>query len=419
MRNKKMILAAFIALCLFTNLSIHAYKLSANQLSEEPGEDFQSLSIGGMGIMPTYTAIFDIIPARLDGTGIYVANDKQTGVFGAFYLTNSDEISFCFINGIPAAGGYQYKITDEYLTNDQTVPWTSDSIIDTTMLDQGIHGIVIQGLSILGQPNSGFILMNIQNAESFVDVDGVVNDPSVFVNTPQTVTVGRPHTIRQIDYTYAWEVVNIDTGLTVLNGTSGPGSTNVDVSNLPPGQYTVKNTVRELSPAGFPDDVERLTSISEGAFMIPEPTPTPSPTPTPTPTPEPTSTPTPISTPRPTTPDSTPTPTPTAAPTPTPTSTPSPTPTHKITPPVAEVPLEQDQTVPQPEGGTYLLIDEDRVPLNVPSITLENGDNGIPQSGKENPPTGSASIFNIMMVLFASSVVLLLLLCNGSKNNKC
>jgi len=129
------------------------------------------------------------------------------------------------------------------------------------------------------------ILINIQRAHSFVDIEGGTVREDGMIVSPDTVTVGRPDGTRpevrgEADVhgqtrEIIWTIYHED-GTQVLFRTFTSWDDYVDVSDWRAGTYTVRVEVIEYVHPNFPDD--DIRSVSYGQFYIPsDSTPPPPP----------------------------------------------------------------------------------------------------------------------------------------------
>ena len=274
-----------------------------------PGEN------GYVGITPFLTRAFGVEFYPENTPVFYQPNDPATWGWLSHedrFVTNPEAFYFRYmITSIhfPGVSPYCMSANRHGFTwlrgidrNMQLYDHTDGHLVDfTTFVEgEGIYTVALSashseppGAIIWGLVTSGWVYANFQETSSFVDVEGVLNDPAYFVQNPSTVTVGRPLDDEHGEYIHRWTIYRLLDNETREYVDSGERNTWLDVSTprdidvsdrtiFTPGRYIVVNTVEERTPLipsdllSYPTDEPvrfpggPFIAVEEGAFEITE-----------------------------------------------------------------------------------------------------------------------------------------------------
>ncbi|MDA9470008.1 MucBP domain-containing protein [Enterococcus sp. 5H] len=165
----------------------------------------------------------------------------------------------------------KYNERYDYMISLNEVPITSEipgNVVDLSgYTDEGIYLIDLAGYTAQNRADSGEFFNNVQRTASSVNIDGVVNNPNEVVKDPTSIVVDRDINDNYGDYTYSWVISGTDLAgnLIEIKGDNTEVKPE-DLASLPPGNYTITNTVNETVPEGFAP--AEITDITSGAFKM-------------------------------------------------------------------------------------------------------------------------------------------------------
>lgn len=225
------------------------YAEEQQQESETPGTI--------IGISPARSSDFTL---TVDGAVLSIGvGGQQYYYIGAsnFSFTRDDLFSSSFTYRIEKDG--VVLVTPTAVNNNATI-----DLAGLGFVSEGVYRIVMVGYDSVGtDTDTGYLNNLVQRTKAMVNVGGVINDPATVVENPATIVVGKDATDTYGDYSYTW-VINGPNGFS-LTGT-GRQPTTAEINGLPIGDYTITNTVTEVTPPEYGSVA--MTDIKEGAFKI-------------------------------------------------------------------------------------------------------------------------------------------------------
>ena len=171
---------------------------------------------------------------------------------------------------------------------DFNIPHDTPTEVDLSFLvSQGHYVVFVSQRHIWGPQisNAIIILINIQRASSFIQIDNtprietaqaITRIPGVAIPQqglppidPVTITVGRPEDNTHGDFRYRWEIRNASDIIVAYGERTGytdenPNPIDIASLNLLAGLYTITNTITER-----PSLVEGFTGFDSAAYQIP------------------------------------------------------------------------------------------------------------------------------------------------------
>lgn len=135
---------------------------------------------------------------------------------------------------------------------------------DEYFSQEGEYVVAMIGVNAQGYTDTGFFYNNIQRTASSVNIDGVINDPDNVVKDPESIHVGKDERDKHGESSFSWVITGKDLAgneIKITGNDSDP-----DLSEMPPGKYTITNTVTEKIPTGY--EGSDITHTTSGAFEL-------------------------------------------------------------------------------------------------------------------------------------------------------